>query len=100
MPGVNDSSEAQKQAVRQLLETLKNNPGPEAQQQLLDLLKGSLNLSKKLLIFIKGYFFKASPHLMEAFIRQRQENVRLEFNFIIVDIRSFYLLQAMNNSAE
>lgn len=47
----------QKQAVQQLLQTLKNNPGPEQQQQLLQLLK-------------------ASPQLMAAFIKQRQQNVR------------------------
>lgn len=47
---------AQKQAVQQLLQTLKNNPGPEQQQQLLQLLK-------------------ASPQLMAAFIKQRQQNV-------------------------
>lgn len=50
------SNAAQKQAVQQLLQTLKNNPGPEQQQQLLQLLK-------------------ASPQLMAAFIKQRQQNV-------------------------
>ena len=50
------SNVAQKQAVQQLLQTLKNNPGPEQQQQLLQLLK-------------------ASPQLMAAFIKQRQQNV-------------------------
>lgn len=53
---------AQKQAVQQLLQTLKNNPGPEQQQQLLQLLK-------------------ASPQLMAAFIKQRQQNVNFSRNF-------------------
>lgn len=48
----------QKQAVQQLIQTLKNNPGPEQQQQLLQILK-------------------ANPQLMAAFIKQRQQNVRL-----------------------
>lgn len=56
-PGGAPSNAAQKQAVQQLLQTLKNNPGPEQQQQLLQLLK-------------------ASPQLMAAFIKQRQQNVR------------------------
>ena len=51
------SNVAQKQAVQQLLQTLKNNPGPEQQQQLLKLLK-------------------ACPQLMAAFIKERQQNVR------------------------
>lgn len=55
-PGGATSNAAQKQAVQQLLQTLKNNPGPEQQQQLLQLLK-------------------ASPQLMAAFIKQRQQNV-------------------------
>lgn len=46
----------QKQAVQQLIQTLKNNPGPEQQQQLLQILK-------------------ANPQLMAAFIKQRQQNV-------------------------
>lgn len=54
--GAATSNAAQKQAVQQLLQTLKNNPGPEQQQQLLQLLK-------------------ASPQLMAAFIKQRQQNV-------------------------
>ncbi|KAG5682698.1 hypothetical protein PVAND_012032 [Polypedilum vanderplanki] len=45
----------QKQAVQQLIQTLKNNPGPEQQQQLLQILK-------------------ANPQLMAAFIKQRQQN--------------------------
>jgi E1A/CREB-binding protein len=56
------SNAAQKQAVQQLLQTLKNNPGPEQQQQLLQLLK-------------------ASPQLMAAFIKQRQQNVRVKILF-------------------
>lgn len=55
-PGGATSNSAQKLAVQQLLQTLKNNPGPEQQQQLLQLLK-------------------ASPQLMAAFIKQRQQNV-------------------------
>lgn len=54
--GAAPNNAAQKQAVQQLLQTLKNNPGPEQQQQLLQLLK-------------------ASPQLMAAFIKQRQQNV-------------------------
>lgn len=54
--GATPNNAAQKQAVQQLLQTLKNNPGPEQQQQLLQLLK-------------------ASPQLMAAFIKQRQQNV-------------------------
>jgi E1A/CREB-binding protein len=50
----------QKQAVQQLIQTLKNNPGPEQQQQLLQILK-------------------ANPQLMAAFIKQRQQNVRNNF---------------------
>lgn len=46
----------QKQAVQQLIQTLKNNPGPEQQQQLLQILK-------------------SNPQLMAAFIKQRQQNV-------------------------
>lgn len=49
---------AQKQTVQQMLQILRNNPGPEQQQQLLQLLK-------------------ASPLLMAAFIKQRQQNVSL-----------------------
>lgn len=52
----------QKQAVQQLIQTLKNNPGPEQQQQLLQILK-------------------ANPQLMAAFIKQRQQNV--SFLFIV-----------------
>ncbi len=48
----------QKQAVQQLIQTLKNNPGPEQQQQLLQILK-------------------ANPQLMAAFIKQRQQNVSI-----------------------
>lgn len=55
-PGAAASSASQKQAVQQLLQTLKNNPGPEQQQQLVQLLK-------------------ASPQLMAGFIKQRQQNV-------------------------
>lgn len=51
------NSVPQKQAVQQLIQTLKNNPGPEQQQQLLQILK-------------------ANPQLMAAFIKQRQQNVR------------------------
>lgn len=47
---------SQKQAVQQLVQTLKNNPGPEQQQQLLQILK-------------------ANPQLMAAFIKQRQQIV-------------------------
>lgn len=63
--GAAASSASQKQAVQQLLQTLKNNPGPEQQQQLLQLLK-------------------ASPQLMAAFIKQRQQNVSL-YNLIACD---------------
>jgi E1A/CREB-binding protein len=48
----------QKQAVQQLIHALKNNPGPEQQQQLLQILK-------------------ANPQLMAAFIKQRQQNVNI-----------------------
>jgi E1A/CREB-binding protein len=50
------NSVPQKQAVQQLIQTLKNNPGPEQQQQLLQILK-------------------ANPQLMAAFIKQRQQSV-------------------------
>lgn len=50
------SKEAQKQTVQQLLQNLKDNPGPAQELQLLNLLKNS-------------------PVLMSAFIKQRQENV-------------------------
>jgi len=53
--GTTQNSMAQKQAVQQLMQTLKNNPGPEQQQQLLTILK-------------------ANPQLMAAFIKQRQQN--------------------------
>jgi E1A/CREB-binding protein len=54
LPAVAAQSPAQqKQAVQALLQSLKNNPTPEQQAQLLQLLK-------------------ASPQLMAAFIKQRQ----------------------------
>lgn len=59
MPGMvqlGPNNVPQKQAVQQLIQTLKNNPGPEQQQQLLQILK-------------------ANPQLMAAFIKQRQQNV-------------------------
>lgn len=59
MPGIaqmGQNAVPQKQAVQQLIQTLKNNPGPEQQQQLLQILK-------------------ANPQLMAAFIKQRQQNV-------------------------
>lgn len=53
-PGAANLPSSQKQAVQNLLQSLKNNPTPEQQQQLLQLLK-------------------ASPQLMAAFIKQRQQ---------------------------
>lgn len=64
MPGMvqlGPNTVPQKQAVQQLIQTLKNNPGPEQQQQLLQILK-------------------ANPQLMAAFIKQRQQNVSSKKN--------------------
>lgn len=51
------SAALNKQAIQQLLQTMKGKPGREQQMQLLQLLK-------------------ASPQLMAAFIKQRQQKVR------------------------
>lgn len=72
-PGGAQSNAAHKQAVQQLLQTLKNNPGPEQQQQLLQLLK-------------------ASPQLMAAFIKQRQQNVRPKFYKDSQKLKFYFLL--------
>lgn len=54
-----------KQALQQLMQTLKNpSPGPEQQNQILQILK-------------------ANPQLMAAFIKQRQVNFNFFFFFNI-----------------
>lgn len=56
----------QKEAFQKLMQTLKDNPGPEQQQRLLQILK-------------------ANPQLMAAFIKQRQ-NVSIMFFFFLLHI--------------
>lgn len=60
-PGQTQMATQPKQAIAQLMATLKNPAaGPEQQQQLLSILK-------------------ANPQLMAAFIKQRQQQVRAKF---------------------
>lgn len=62
------NSTVQKQALQQLLQTLRSPTTPEQQQQILQILK-------------------TNPQLMAAFIKQRQVSIFILINFYIYSIK-------------
>jgi len=79
---INPSNLAQKQAIQQLMQTLKSpNSGPEQQNQILTILK-------------------SNPQLMAAFIKQRQVCIQLDKKLVgIFLIIVFYIIIVILGSA-